>query len=173
MDMSCRATWCVLALIGLIAMPADALTKEDVLELVRAGVAEDAIVARIQTEKPCFRLTIEDLLRLSREGVGDKVLKAMMSSGAPDRNAAGAPPSPDAESKAGNASTAKAERDPAVAPSPIGSPDSRYSRFDEPQLDRLSQVTTDIQRPLSTQVQRMLNLNPPHCLPRRDANARW
>jgi hypothetical protein len=88
MNMPRRTLGCALALIGLIAMPADALTKEDVLELVRAGVAEDAIVARIQAEKPCFRLTIEDLLRLSREGVGDKVLKAMMSSGAPDRNAA-------------------------------------------------------------------------------------
>jgi hypothetical protein len=56
MNRPSRAMGWMLALSWIGAPPAGALTTEDVLQLVRAGVSDDAIVARIQAEKPSFHL---------------------------------------------------------------------------------------------------------------------
>ena len=111
-----------------VAASADPLTREEVVRLVREGTPDDAIVARIRTERPHFTLTVEEMLRLSRDGVSTAVLQAMMSPPAPAPEAAPAGISP-------VPATGDAFASPAAAPSGAGG-----NRFDfrAPEMDRLT-----------------------------------
>lgn len=62
----------------LVAAPAGAVTVDDVISMVQAGVSTDIIVETIKDEK--FRLTPNDLARLKAARVPDKVIAAMRGS---------------------------------------------------------------------------------------------
>jgi hypothetical protein len=59
----------------------------EVLKLVRANVAEDVVMAFIQTSRGGFNLSADEIVQLHNEGVADKMIQAML-----DRKKAGPQP---------------------------------------------------------------------------------
>jgi hypothetical protein len=55
------------------------LTRDDVIALVKAGVGEDVIVAKIQAAGYAAAVTAEEIIALKNAGVSDKVLNAIIS----------------------------------------------------------------------------------------------
>jgi hypothetical protein len=79
--------------IGLAAPPAaSAVSLTDLVELTRAGLSDDVIVALIQTDRTIYDLDATTVLDLKRSGVSDAVVKALLANG---RDAA--PPGQNAE----------------------------------------------------------------------------
>ena len=66
------------------------LTNENVLEMVKAGVAPSVIVSQIRSSKTNFNLSKDEVIRLSKAGVPEAVILAMggpaaaAASGAPE-----------------------------------------------------------------------------------------
>jgi hypothetical protein len=60
---------------------ADALTLRDVLELTRAGLGDDVLLALIEVDRPVFPIDAETLKTLKDGGVSQKVIVAMIKSG--------------------------------------------------------------------------------------------
>jgi hypothetical protein len=60
---------------------ADALTLRDVLELTRAGLGDDVLIALIEVDRPVFPVDTETLKTLKDAGVSQKVIVAMIKSG--------------------------------------------------------------------------------------------
>jgi hypothetical protein len=54
------------------------VTKSDVLKLVRAGVGDDVIVARIRAEGVEARPSTDEILEMKKEGVSDKIVQALL-----------------------------------------------------------------------------------------------
>ena len=68
------------------------VTNESVLAMVKAGLADAVIVAKIQSSQTRFDLSTDTLIALKRAGVSDRVLEAMTSRSA--GAVASAPPPP-------------------------------------------------------------------------------
>ncbi len=54
------------------------VSREDVRTLVRAGVGDEIILARIRTEGVSARPTAEEVVDLKKEGASDKVVEALL-----------------------------------------------------------------------------------------------
>jgi hypothetical protein len=54
------------------------LTQADVISMVKAGVADEEIIRRIDGTRTVFRLSSDDVLRLRNEGVSDRVVNYML-----------------------------------------------------------------------------------------------
>ncbi len=79
------------------AQAANSAAIDEVLKLKSAGVADDTIVAFVQSKNQNFELGAEDILALRDRGLPTTVLNAMLSSGkmsAPSRPAPQQPPAP-------------------------------------------------------------------------------
>ncbi len=63
-----------------IATPAKSrgLTVDNVLEMVRAGLSEDLIIARIRKEDKATDLTPEEMISLKKAGASDAILKVLL-----------------------------------------------------------------------------------------------
>jgi hypothetical protein len=76
----------------------EVLTNDSILEMVRAGVPEGAIVAKIRSSQAKFDVGTQTLISLKQAGVPDKVIEAMVAQPAqaasPAPPAASAPPQP-------------------------------------------------------------------------------
>ena len=59
-----------------------ALTNEDILRLVRAGLGTELIIARIRSGPTDFDLSVGQLVALKEAGIADSVIAAMMGEGA-------------------------------------------------------------------------------------------
>lgn len=70
----------ILAL-GLLLGPAGALTLNEVVELSRAGVGDQVIIAAIERDGGEFMLSSSRISQLRREGVSSRVLQALVDSG--------------------------------------------------------------------------------------------
>lgn len=57
------------------------VTLADVMQLSRAGVSDQVIVARIQANGMAQAVSIEDVIALNKEGVSDYVISAMQGNG--------------------------------------------------------------------------------------------
>lgn len=68
--------------------PASALTVHDVIELARAGLGEDTLLALIEVDPSVFPLDVATMTSLKTAGVSERVIVAMVRSG---RGAAPAP----------------------------------------------------------------------------------
>ena len=66
---------------SLLSAPVSALSAQDVVQLWKAGVSEDVLVALIERDKPIFPMDPDQLITLKREGVSEKVVLAMVRSG--------------------------------------------------------------------------------------------
>lgn len=83
---------------------ANDLTVEDIVNMVRAGLGDEVLIARIQTDGKVFHLTAAEILELHQAGASDGVILAMIETGAGDRAAAASSPKP--TSPAGRPSSA-------------------------------------------------------------------
>jgi hypothetical protein len=63
------------------AAPAEALTIRDVIELSRAGVSEEVLLALIEVDRRVFTLDSETLKALTDAGVSQRVIVALVKSG--------------------------------------------------------------------------------------------
>ena len=61
-----------------LTQPAAALTNEEIVRLLAAGVDEATVLARIERARAAFRLQADDLLQLKQAGVSDRILEAMI-----------------------------------------------------------------------------------------------
>jgi hypothetical protein len=73
----------VLALTTLAASPAAAqtLTTKDILDLTKAGLSQEALIALIDVHRSVFPVDRDTLMNLKAQGVSDNVIVAMIRSG--------------------------------------------------------------------------------------------
>jgi hypothetical protein len=79
----------------------EVLTNQAVIEMVRAGLSEAVIIAKIRSTQTKFDLQTDALVKLKQAGITDKVLETMVSGGAPSTGTLPAPPSPGVPGTAG------------------------------------------------------------------------
>ena len=70
----------------------EALTNQSIVEMVKAGLSERIIIARIRTGPNNFDTSTDSLIALKKNGVPEKVIEAIMSPSAPPAASAAAPP---------------------------------------------------------------------------------
>ena len=82
-----------LSLPGATSLAQEVLTNESVIQMIKGGLPESVVIAKIRSTATKFDLRTESLVSLKKNGVSDKVLEAMMTPGSPATGAqAAAPP---------------------------------------------------------------------------------
>lgn len=71
----------LLLVLPLIPARAEALTIRDVVELCRAGLGDEVMLALIEVDRPVFAIDTATLKSLKDSGVSEKVILAMIRSG--------------------------------------------------------------------------------------------
>jgi hypothetical protein len=94
---------------------ADAITVRDVIELTKAGLSEDVLLALIESDRNVFTLDAATMKALKEGGVSDRVMLALIHNG---RTPVAAPVEPSAQPQA------------AVAPQPQADPEPRVIVID-------------------------------------------
>ena len=87
----------LLASIPLFPLAAHALTLRDIVELSKAGLSDDVLLALIEVDRPVFTLDSETIRSLKGQGVSERVMIAMIRSGrtpSPEPAAAAVAPEP-------------------------------------------------------------------------------
>ena len=69
------------ASVAVIPHAAEAVTLREIIELSRAGLSDDVLVALIDVDGGVFPVDAATLARLKAEGVSDRVIVAMLRSG--------------------------------------------------------------------------------------------
>lgn len=69
------------AALAVTALPAQALTVDDVIGLTRAGANDAIIISKIDVDGTVFKLTVDEILQLKEAGVSDAVITYMINSG--------------------------------------------------------------------------------------------
>ena len=87
------------------ARPADALTIRDIIELTRAGVGDDVLLALIEVDRGVYPTDPATLKQLKAAGVSDRVMVALVRSGREVPEAQVAPFAPAEVPTAGSAVT--------------------------------------------------------------------
>ncbi len=93
-----------LSLPGATSLAQEVLTNDSVIQMVKAGLPEAVVIAKIKSTSTKFDLKTDSLVGLKKAGVSDKVLEAMVAAGsgaAP--STAGATPAPPAPAVAAGA----------------------------------------------------------------------
>ena len=86
-----------LSLPGATSFAQEVLTNDSVIQMVKAGLPEAVVIAKIKSTSSKFDLKTDSLVSLKKAGVSDKVLEAMVAAGsgsAPTTGAMPAPPAP-------------------------------------------------------------------------------
>ena len=86
-----------LSLPGATSLAQEVLTNDSVVQMVKAGLPEAIVIAKIKGTATKFDLKTDSLVSLKKAGVSDKVLEAMVSAGsvtAAPTTAMPAPPAP-------------------------------------------------------------------------------
>jgi hypothetical protein len=86
-----------LSLPGATSLAQEVLTNDSVIQMVKAGLPEAVVIAKIKSTATKFDLKTDSLVSLKKAGVSDKVLEAMVAAGsgaAPTTGAMPAPPAP-------------------------------------------------------------------------------
>jgi hypothetical protein len=84
--------------VACLVLPADrgsaqeVLTNDSVVQMIKAGLPESVIIAKIRSTSTKFDLRTNALVSLKRAGVSDKVLEAMVAQGSPATGTLPAPP---------------------------------------------------------------------------------
>jgi len=71
----------LVAALALSAGRADAVTIRDIIELSKAGLSDDVLLALIEVDRSVFSIDSETLKQLKRSGVSDTVVVALIRSG--------------------------------------------------------------------------------------------
>jgi hypothetical protein len=64
-----------------LSVPAEALTVRDVIELTRAGLGDEVLLALIDVDRGVYAIDTKTLKQLKEAGVSDKVIVALVRSG--------------------------------------------------------------------------------------------
>jgi hypothetical protein len=86
-----------LSLPGATSLAQEVLTNDSVIQMIKAGLPEAVVIAKIKSTASKFDLKTDSLVSLKKAGVSDKVLEAMVAAGsgsAPTTGAMPAPPAP-------------------------------------------------------------------------------
>ncbi|MGE5231389.1 MAG: hypothetical protein ACM3NS_06580, partial [Deltaproteobacteria bacterium] len=86
-----------LSLPGATSLAQEVLTNDSVIQMIKAGLPEAVVIAKIKSTATKFDLKTDSLVSLKKAGVSDKVLEAMVAAGsgsAPTTGAMPAPPAP-------------------------------------------------------------------------------
>jgi hypothetical protein len=86
-----------LSLPGATSLAQEVLTNDSVIQMVKAGLPESIVIAKIKGTATKFDLKTDSLVGLKKAGVSDKVLEAMVAAGsvsAAPTTAMPAPPAP-------------------------------------------------------------------------------
>lgn len=71
------------AMVAAMALGAGAqeqsLTKDDVIKLMKAGVSDDVIIAKLVQDKASFTLSADDILNLKAQGASDKLIQHLQA----------------------------------------------------------------------------------------------
>jgi len=81
-----------LSLPGATSLAQEVLTNDSVVQMIKAGLPEGVVIAKIRSTATKFDLRTESLVSLKKNGVSDKVLEAMMAPGSPATGAQAAAP---------------------------------------------------------------------------------
>ena len=76
-----RRLWLVGALVAALAGSAEALTVRDIVELTRAGLGDEVLLALIEVDRGVYAIDKETLKQLKAAGVSDRVIVALVKSG--------------------------------------------------------------------------------------------
>lgn len=68
-------------LLPLTPARAEAVTVQDIIELTRAGLGDDVLLALIEVDRRVFSIDADTLSRLKKAGVSERVILAMIRSG--------------------------------------------------------------------------------------------
>jgi hypothetical protein len=71
----------ITAILTLLPARADALTIRDVVELTRAGLGEEVLLALIEVDRSIFPIDAATIKQLKASGVSERVIAAMVRSG--------------------------------------------------------------------------------------------
>ena len=80
-----------LSLPGATSLAQEVLTNDSVIQMVKAGLPEAVVIAKIKGTASKFDLKTDSLVGLKKAGVSDKVLEAMVSAGSAPAAAATTP----------------------------------------------------------------------------------
>lgn len=123
--------WWTYGCLGLVfalfspVLAADVLTNDAVVAMVKGGLAEDVIIAKIRSSDATYDLSAAGILKLKGDGVSDAILKAMIERSAP-------PPTPPAKTAGAIAN----ETDAAIALYRHGKGAEAVAAFDRLLMDR-------------------------------------
>ena len=84
----------LLTALSTAAFAQEKLTNQGVVEMVKAGLSERVIIAKIRTSPTSFDTSTDGLIALKKSGVSEKIIEAIMSPSAPPAAAAAAAPPP-------------------------------------------------------------------------------
>ena len=70
-----------LSLPGATSIAQEVLTNDSVIQMVKAGLPEAVVIAKIKSTPSKFDLKTDSLVSLKKAGVTDEVLEAMVSAG--------------------------------------------------------------------------------------------
>lgn len=76
-----RTALCLLAVIALAAARAEAVTIRDVIELSKAGLSDQVLLALIEVDRGIFRIDTATVKQLKDAGVSEAVIVALIKSG--------------------------------------------------------------------------------------------
>jgi len=110
------------AVFALAAGRADALTIRDLIELSKAGLGDEVLIALIEVDRKVFSVDTETLKQLKRAGVSEQVIVALIRTGrTPAPETVPAAPLPDPEPRKPEVIVIE-HHDPAPAPAPVAYP---------------------------------------------------
>jgi len=78
-----RVLFALFATFALLPGNAEAVTIRDLIELSKAGLGDEVLLALIEVERPIFTVDPATLKKLKDAGVSDKVIVALIRSGRP------------------------------------------------------------------------------------------
>ena len=110
------------AVLALAAGRAEAVTIRDLIELSKAGLGDDVLIALIEVDRKVFTVDTATLKELKRAGVSEQVIVALIRSGrTPPPEPIPAAPLPDPEPRKPEVIVVD-HHDPAPAPAPVAYP---------------------------------------------------
>jgi hypothetical protein len=92
-----------LSLPGPTAVAQEVLTNDSVIQMVKAGLPEAVVIAKIKSTATKFDLKTDSLVSLKKAGITDKVLEAMVAAGSGSSSTPSAMPAPPAPAVAAGA----------------------------------------------------------------------
>ena len=72
--MALRRVFVAAALVLAVALPAQAVTLRDLVDLSKSGLSDEILIALVEAERSVFHLDAADVRELKRQGISDRLL---------------------------------------------------------------------------------------------------